>query len=178
MSEQPVKLSYVLPHKRHMQSQQKPTTVDITSIHDFPTLSVARQEQQEQQEHKQTTSLNFKTMLDESARKAEVERKRQLVYQKGSHETMRRLGWEILKIKPFQVLSERLYRREHDLPLEDPEQFKDMEGYIPGLIVQRYDDLNYTDQSTSLNVEEDMEMHMDLNLDHFVDTVLYDHDTF
>lgn len=174
--QQPVKSTYVLPHMRAAAAaaaaKAKPTSVDIKSAKEFPSLAGSgRGPAAVASEPVTTTVLNFKTMLDDSARKAEAERKRVLLYKKGSPEALRRLGWEILTIKPLHVLSERLYNQQHGLPLDYSDTYKDMEGYIPGLVVQRYEDDVVEDGDFYSVISQDS---YDMNMDQFVDDILYE----
>lgn len=82
-------------------------------------------------------ALNYKLMLDESARKREEEARKLAMIQKGGDEALQALGWAVLRRRPMKELAQRLWGRENGLDV-DSENFKDMIGYIPGSLPCRF----------------------------------------
>jgi hypothetical protein len=108
---------YVPPHSKKNAKPQIITSVNSESITEFPSLGSFHSS------HHEKPVMNFKLMLDESARKKEEARLKFLEYQKGSNETLAKLGWTVLLIREPRVMAERLYCREHNMPYPDDDTY-------------------------------------------------------
>ena len=125
---------YVPPHSKKAAKPQIITSVNSESITEFPTLGSFHSS------HHDKPSMNFKLMLDESARKKEEARLKFLEYQKGSNETLAKLGWAVLIMREPRVMAERLYCIEHNLPYPEDDM------YVPSAPIDR-DDEDFEEES-------------------------------
>ena len=125
---------YVPPHSKKAAKPQIITSVNSESITEFPTLGSFHSS------HHEKPAMNFKLMLDESARKKEEARLKFLEYQKGSNETLAKLGWAVLIMREPRVMAERLYCREHNLPYPEEDMC------VPSGPIDR-DDEDYEEES-------------------------------